>query len=75
MPRKTDEYDMDKCSEHGAFPVLQRVVDVCCEGDYGPSYTDPFGRIIYRHIKNCELGMSKTTLLIFQFCDFFNFLF
>ena len=64
MPRKTDEYDMDKCKGHGLLPVLQRVIDVCCDGEYGPYFVDQWGRLIYSHIKNCELGTSGIALHI-----------
>ena len=58
LPRKTSEYDMDKCKGNGLFPVFQRVIDVCCDGGYGPFAIDEWGRVIYRHIKNCLLGTT-----------------
>ena len=45
------------CSE--IFFFFGRVLDVCCNGPFGPFVIDPDVRLIYSWISDCRLGMSK----------------
>lgn len=68
-PSKTDTHDYEKCG--GFLHILQRTMDVCCDGPRGPFTVDPFGRLIYRNIGGCEPGALKNTSIDFHLIDFF----
>lgn len=58
-PTKTNGYDMNRCSAHGIFSLLNRVIDVCCDGPRGPWRIDRQTRLIYDWIKGCRIGTSS----------------
>lgn len=51
---KTDNYDLNKCP--GLYYIIARLVDVCCDGGFGPFVIDKKVRLIYDWIDKCEMG-------------------
>lgn len=64
LPSKTAEYDMNRCSAHGILSLLNRVIDVCCDGPRGTWRIDRQTRLIYDWIKACHIGTST-----FYYCN------
>lgn len=58
IPRKAENYDMDKCR---GLPLIDfyRLIHVCCDGPTGSFVIDSQLRVLYKWIETCRMGTSR----------------
>lgn len=57
LPPKFDDR-MEKCQ---GVLIFDRVIEVCCDGPFGPFVIDKRVRLIYKYIDLCNIGTSRAT--------------